>query len=267
MDIEKFYLEKCLQHLKDENMVWLETESKLIEVSKKNKNRQSLMMENLIRYASPKTDINKLFFESYEVESADDDFDSVLSEVETDSQPYKQNLKENTHLYFLPTHLEKVIKNIVCAGQRRRIPSVLSKYIPVDVSDSLKLKYLEDDEVKEEIINNQTPDYGTSFYKVFLDDEDTECDLNQIQQKVSYIRKKLNAHFLEVFDYYFVGCIPVVSGLIQKGEKVTYPIPRTFHYDFWFLNNSVPLDQIVSEFKPYPFVDELVESEVKKNER
>lgn len=47
MDIEKFYLEKCLQHLKDENMVWLETESKLIEVSKKNKNRQSLMMENL----------------------------------------------------------------------------------------------------------------------------------------------------------------------------------------------------------------------------
>lgn len=259
--IEEFYVEKCFPHSENDEMVWLETDSKQIEINKKDKDQQFLEMQNLVRYASPKTDINKLFFNKIDVSKFTDDFDAELSEIERDSQPYKQDLVKNKNLYFLPTHLEKVIKDIVCNNRRKRIPGVLKRYISNDISLRLDLKYLNDEDVREKIPNDQIEEYATSFYKVFSQNND-ECNALQIQQNVSYIRRELHADFLEVFDYYFVGQIPMDSGLIQKNRKATYPNPRTFHYNFWILKGLGLLDQIADCFEPCPFEDNLCESEI-----
>lgn len=257
MSLKEFYDNYCQQHPKESNIVLMATEGEILEINKKDESRHSLGMTTVIRYASPKTDINKLLHDRIDISENNDDFDQVLSEVELVAQPYKMDLSNNTELYFLPTHLEKIIKDIVCGGRKNKIPEILKKYIPDKISEKLQLKFITNDTII--VTNDRIHEYSTSFYKTYNQEDNRECSIQEVVSNINRIKYELNANFLEIFEYYFIGSIPTEIGLIQENLKETYPDPVTFHYNFWLLKDVIPLTKLVENFICFPFDKENIE--------
>lgn len=261
--LHQFYKQKCYPH-ECEDFVLLQTDFEKIEINVNDDTCQhlrSLQLNNLVRFLNPKVNIKKHSKPHISIDileaDVDDAFD-MLSQMEVSSEKsVRDNLEEMIPLYFLPSHIEKKVKDITCNKKRKKIDYRIKGILPQHFINELDLQFKEEKE--EEIVEyGFRGDYSISFFKFFRDSHLEECiNLVEIDKKVNEVKYRLKPKYVESMDYYFIGNINVELGLLERDEHSHSDNPLYYHFNLWKLKN-VELATIYKDFSLFPFKEEVL---------
>ncbi|MDR9853685.1 hypothetical protein RJP21_08735 [Paenibacillus sp. VCA1] len=265
--LEQFYKKNC--ELIDDNLVLLKTDFEKIQINVNDNTYcefRYLHLKNLVRFLNPKLNLNRQSTPQISNDELEmEDLDQALEMVATMEAPAEKidykSMQEMLPLYFLPSHIEREIKNITCGNKRRRIDHRIKKILPETFIESLNLQFAEKQD--EEVIINYDlrAHHSISFFKFYKNDEYNECvDPDEIEKKVNEVKYKLNLKFVESMEHYFVGNIDIEIGLFERDEHEHSDNPLYYHFNLWKLDGR-DLGMIVRDFSLYPFNKEVIESE------
>jgi len=266
--LQEFYINKCESH-SSEDFVLLKTDFEKIEIHI-NDNVYSkiryLKLNNLVRFLNPKVNLKIHSVPQISNDDLDmEDIDSALaelSELELSSEEIiKDSLEEMIPLYFLPSHIEKKVKDITCGNKRRKIDARLRKVLPQNFINELELNFKPDVDV-DIVEYDFRAKHSMSFFKFYNDDEHTECGtFVEIEKKINEVKYRLNLNYVESIDHYFIGDINVEVGLIERDEHEHNDDPLYYHFNFWKLSD-IDLSIIFNNFNLYPFNKEVLKVEL-----
>lgn len=255
--MNKFYTNYCKKKSNDKELYFFDGFPGRIELDKSNIKFQKVSENLLVRYASPKSNFDRLRYELFTFDKDDIleetlSFDSALGDLEKTSTKYTQDLTQNKEVYFLPTNFERIIKDIIVNNRRRKIPRILEPLIPTDIKTKIKFSFVDFPE-DEYITHDKIGEFSTSFMKV----EDAK-DYNSVKQSMDYIKLNFKEKFLDEIDNYFIGNIKEGFGVLQRDSSRKYEAPSTFHYHFILRNDNEKsmeelLNSLSDNFRAYPF--------------
>lgn len=262
--LQEFYKQKCESH-QNQDLVLLKTDFEKIEIDTNDSlysEIRFLELNNLVRFLNPKVNLEK----QSAPQIPDDDLEmqdldlalEMVDELEVPSEEaVNDSLKEMMPLYFLPSHIEKKIKDITCGTKRKKIDYRLKKILPQSFIGKLNLNFIqEQDEVIVEY--DFRADHSISFFKFYKNDEYDECvNFDEIEKKVNEVKFKLNVKYVESMDHYFIGDIKEEVGLIERDEVEDNDDPLYFHFSLWKLKD-IDLATIFNDFSLYPFNKEVI---------
>lgn len=254
--MQKFYDNYCKKRENEDDLYFFNGFQGEIELNRRNIERQKDSEPLLVRYANPKSSFDRLRFENFEFdeETRTDEtfsFDSALSELEENSERFAPDFNQNKEVYFLPTNLEKIVKDIILNNRRKKIPEILIPLIPEDIQTKRNLKFIS---TPQAII---TPDRIGSVATSFIKLEETS-DVHEVKQKMDFIKHNINESFIDGINDYFIGNINQGFGMMERDSEKKYETPSTLHYNFVLRNNNENsmadlLKSLSKEFKPFPF--------------
>ena len=116
--MQKFYDNYCKKRVDKDEIYFFNGYQGEVELNKSNIDKQKESEVLLVRYASPKSNFDRLRYKkfNYDEDTQMDDtfsFESELAELEKDSQRFAPDLNKNKEVYFLPTNLESIVKQII----------------------------------------------------------------------------------------------------------------------------------------------------------
>lgn len=123
--MQGFYSKYCKKRDSEDELYFFEGFQGQIEIKKCNMKFQKESETLLVRYANPKLNFDRLRFKKfeYDTDTQNDEtlsFDSALLEIEQDSERFVSDLSKNKEIYFLPTNLENIIKQIILNKQKKK---------------------------------------------------------------------------------------------------------------------------------------------------
>lgn len=264
--LQQFYKENC--ETINENSVLLTTDFEKIEINITDSTYREyryLQLNNLVRFLNPKVNLKKHSAPQISNDVLEmDDFDLALDmvgEMEVSSEKIvNDSVEEMISFYFLPSHIEREIKNITCGSLRKKIDYRLRKILPQSFIDSLKLQF--NPEQDEVIIDyNLRAQHSISFFKFYNNDECDECvNFDEIEKKINKVKYKLNLKYVESMEHYFIGNINIEVGLLERDEFEKNDNPLYYHFNLWKLRDK-DFVNIYKDFSLYPFNKEVLESE------
>lgn len=211
----------------------------------------------LVRYANPKLNFDRLRFEKfeYDTDTQNDEtlsFDSALLEIEQDSERFVSDLSKNKEIYFLPTNLENIIKQIILNKQKKNIPEILKPLIPDDIQHQIEFKFIPTSN-SEIITSDKLGEFATSFTKL-----EEAKNVSEVKNNMDCIKHNFSDSFIDGINDYFIGDIKEGLGMMQRDFEKKYETPSTFHYNFVLRksgNDSIEsvLKILSGDFQPYPF--------------
>ena len=256
MNVNTFLASTCNKRTESINMYLLPTEFDIIESDANNHTNQEVKMDTVVRFLNPKTNINSLIESTELVYLTDigndfDDFDSIVSQLDNIKKEEEIIDVNICHLYFLPSHMESVIKNITSNHQRKKIDSKLMKYIPDYLSKKLNLEFV--DKPIKSIDNINRGQVSTSLFKFYMN-SDLPSSLSETQAALKKLKYDLNARYIGSFERYAIGNINEGIGLLEKSTSPKSDDPLSFHYDFWKLKDSKDFIELTKDFNIFSFM-------------
>lgn len=253
----EFYNNYCTKKCGEDELYFFKGFQGKIELNKLNIEFQRESENLLVRYANPKSNFDRLRFKKFEYDgdlqaSATLSFSSALSDLEEGSESFVQDLSKNREVYFLPTDLERIVRDIILNNRRRRIPKILEPIIPIDIKDEIDFQFIDLSD-EEYFFHDNIGEVATSFLKI----EDV-TNMIDVKQNMDYIKKNFHDSFIDGIDSYYIGDIKKGFGIMERDSKKKYETPSTYHYNFVLRNNDkdkleVLLESLSGEFTPYPF--------------
>lgn len=253
----EFYDNYCTKQCGEDELYFFKGFQGKVELNKLNISFQRESENLLVRYANPKSNFDRLRFKEFEYDEkvcADEtlSFTSALSDIEDGSENLVQDLSKNREVYFLPTDLERIIRDIILNNKRRRIPKILEPLIPADIKEKIDFDFVDiPDEVY--ICHNKIGEVSTSFLKLA-----DATNISEVKRNMDYIKDNFNDSFIDGIDSYYIGDIKKGFGIMERDSKKKYEAPSTFHYNFVLRNNDEDkleglLKSLSGAFTPYPF--------------
>lgn len=265
--LKEFFYRRCeVQSDINTDLVLLQTDFEKIKIHVEDEqysNLRYLKLERLVRFLNPKVNLTTTIKPEIENIIDDDDFDIGIEEVNEMEIPMTREMiigsEELLHLYFLPWHIERMLKNITCGSKRKNIDSRLKQIIPDNYIEHMELSFKE--KQNEIIIEyDQRQKHAVSFFKFFRDDEGNECEtIEEVEIKVNQVKYDLGLKFVESMDYYFIGDIASEIGLLERDVTESNKNPLYYHFNFWKLSDVIS-DGIWADFDLYPFSKEVLEN-------
>lgn len=253
--MQEFYDKYCKKRENQDELYFFNGYQGEVELNRSNIDLQKESEVLLVRYASPKSNFDRLRYTNfnYDEDTQKDNsfsFESELAKFEKDSQRFVPDLNKNKEVYFLPTNLESIVKQII-NGNRRKVPVILIPLIPNDIQRSFDFTFTP---TQFEIVTYENiGQFATSFIK--LEEPSSVCE---VKEQMDCIKHSINDKFVDGIDDYFVGDLDQGFGMMERDFKKKYTTPSTFHYNFVLKNNEkdsmVNLLKTLSEkFIPFPF--------------
>ncbi|MGM0220096.1 hypothetical protein [Enterococcus sp. AZ126] len=230
MNCSEFYNKYCTT-TKKKDIVLFSCRNNQLQINKNESERQYLELNIIFRYVNPKVCMTA---DHISEEKLNDDFDLAIKYL-TDNKFEKLELDvDNKEVYFLPSDLERILKDVLHNNKTKKVSSEIEKFIP---NELLKKKSIEFKELESKIVEYENiGKYSVSFFKIF-DSKNEESDVEKTKLKLKQIKDELHAKFIGEFDYCYIGNIPKNFGFIERNLKCQFPDPLTFHYNFWELPN------------------------------
>ncbi|MBX9096722.1 hypothetical protein [Streptococcus gordonii] len=255
--MQGFYSKRCKKRDSEDELYFFEGFQGQIEIKKCNMEFQKESETLLVRYANPKLNFDRLRFKKfeYDADTQNDEtlsFDSALLEIEQDSERFVSDLSKNKEIYFLPTNLENIIKQIILNKQKKNIPEILKPLIPDDIQYQIEFKFIPTSN-SEIITSDKLGEFATSFTKL-----EEAKNVSEVKNKMDYIKHNFSDSFIDGINDYFIGDIKEGLGMMQRDFEKKYETPSTFHYNFVLRksgNDSIEsvLKILSGDFQPYPF--------------
>lgn len=259
--MQDFYDKYCEKRENQDGLYFFNGYQGEVELNKSNIALQKEFEVLLVRYASPKSNFDRLRYKNfnYDEDTQKDDtfsFESELAELEKDSQRFVPDLNKNKEVYFLPTNLESIVKQII-NGNRRKVPEILIPLIPKDIQG--KFDFISTPTPIEIVTHENFGRFATSFIKL-----EEPLNVLEVREKMDVLKKNINDKFVDGINDYFVGNLNQGFGMMERDLKKKYSKPSTFHYNFVLRNNDKDsmvnlLKSLSEEFIPYPFEKKQVE--------
>ena len=254
--MQKFYDNYCKKRENEDDLYFFDGFQGEIELKRCNIELQKESELLLVRYANPKSSFDRLRFENFKFdeETQTDEtfsFDSALSELEENSERFTPDFNQNKEVYFLPTNLEKIVKDIILNNRRNKIPEILIPLIPTDIQTKRDLKFTSTPQVI--ITPDRIGSFATSFFKL-----EEASDVCEVKEQMDFIKHNINESFIDGINDYFIGDINQGFGMMERDFEKKYETPSTLHYNFVLRNNNensmIDLLKLLSEkFKQFPF--------------
>ena len=173
-------------------------------------------------------------------------------EIEQDSERFVSDLSKNKEIYFLPTNLENIIKQIILNKQKKNIPEILKPLIPDDIQHQIEFKFIPTSN-SEIITSDKLGEFATSFTKL-----EEAKNVSEVKNNMDCIKHNFSDSFIDGINDYFIGDIKEGLGMMQRDFEKKYETPSTFHYNFVLRksgNDSIEsvLKILSGDFQPYPF--------------
>ena len=255
--MQGFYSKYCKKRDSEDELYFFEGFQGQIEIKKCNMKFQKESETLLVRYAHPKLNFDRLRFEKfeYDTDTQNDEtlsFDSALLEIEQDSERFVSDLSKNKEIYFLPTNLENIIKQIILNKQKKNIPEILKPLIPDDIQHQIEFKFIPTSN-SEIITSDKLGEFATSFTKL-----EEAKNVSEVKNNMDCIKHNFSDSFIDGINDYFIGDIKEGLGMMQRDFEKKYETPSTFHYNFVLRksgNDSIEsvLKILSGDFQPYPF--------------
>ena len=255
--MQGFYSKYCKKRDSEDELYFFEGFQGQIEIKKCNMKFQKESETLLVRYANPKLNFDRLRFEKfeYDTDTQNDEtlsFDSALLEIEQDSARFVSDLSKNKEIYFLPTNLENIIKQIILNKQKKNIPEILKPLIPDDIQHQIEFKFIPTSN-SEIITSDKLGEFATSFTKL-----EEAKNVSEVKNNMDCIKHNFSDSFIDGINDYFIGDIKEGLGMMQRDFEKKYETPSTFHYNFVLRksgNDSIEsvLKILSGDFQPYPF--------------
>jgi hypothetical protein len=255
--MQGFYSKYCKKRDSEDELYFFEGFQGQIEIKKCNMKFQKESETLLVRYANPKLNFDRLRFEKfeYDTDTQNDEtlsFDSALLEIEQDSERFVSDLSKNKEIYFLPTNLENIIKQIILNKQKKNIPEILKPLIPDDIQHQIEFKFIPTSN-SEIITSDKLGEFATSFTKL-----EEAKNVSEVKNNMDCIKHNFSDSFIDGINDYFIGDIKEGLGMMQRDFEKKYETPSTFHYNFVLRksgNDSIEsvLKILSGDFQPYPF--------------
>lgn len=255
--MQGFYSKYCKKRDSEDELYFFEGFQGQIEIKKCNMKFQKESETLLVRYANPKLNFDRLRFEKfeYDTDTQNDEtlsFDSALLEIEQDSERFVSDLSKNKEIYFLPTNLENIIKQIILNKQKKNIPEILKPLIPDDIQHQIEFKFIPTSN-SEIITSDKLGEFATSFTKL-----EEAKNVSEVKNNMDCIKHNFSDSFIDGMNDYFIGDIKEGLGMMQRDFEKKYETPSTFHYNFVLRksgNDSIEsvLKILSGDFQPYPF--------------
>lgn len=255
--MQGFYSKYCKKRDSEDELYFFEGFQGQIEIKKCNMKFQKESETLLVRYANPKLNFDRLRFEKfeYDTDTQNDEtlsFDSALLEIEQDSERFVSDLSKNKEIYFLPTNLENIIKQIILNKQKKNIPEILKPLIPDDIQHQIEFKFIPTSN-SEIITSDKLGEFATSFTKL-----EEAKNVSEVKNNMDCIKHNFRDSFIDGINDYFIGDIKEGLGMMQRDFEKKYETPSTFHYNFVLRksgNDSIEsvLKILSGDFQPYPF--------------
>lgn len=255
--MQGFYSKYCKKRDSEDELYFFEGFQGQIEIKKCNMKFQKESETLLVRYANPKLNFDRLRFKKfeYDTDTQNDEtlsFDSALLEIEQDSERFVSDLSKNKEIYFLPTNLENIIKQIILNKQKKNIPEILKPLIPDDIQYKIEFKFIPTSN-SEIITSDKLGEFATSFTKL-----EEAKNVSEVKNNMDYIKHNFSDSFIDGINDYFIGDIKEGLGMMQRDFEKKYETPSTFHYNFVLRksgNDSIEsvLKILSGDFQPYPF--------------
>ena len=253
--MQEFYDKYCEKREPEGELYFFNGYQGEVELNKSNIDKQKESEVLLVRYASPKSNFDRLRYKkfNYDEDTQMDDtfsFESELAELEKDSQRFAPDLNKNKEVYFLPTNLESIVKQII-NGNRRKVPEILFPLIPQDIQREFNFTCTP---TPIEIVTHENfGRFATSFIKL-----EESLNVLEVKKEMDFIKQNINDKFVDGINDYFVGNLNQGFGMMERDSEKKYATPSTFHYNFVLRDNEkdsmVNLLKLLSEeFIPYPF--------------
>lgn len=259
--MQEFYDKYCEKRENQGELYFFNGYQGEVELNKSNIYLQKESEALLVRYASPKSNFDRLRYPNfnYDEDTKKDDtfsFESELAELEKDSRRLVPDLNKNKEVYFLPTNLETIVKQII-NGNRRKVPDILIPLIPEDIQSKFKFKFTSTP--LQNVTYDNFGDFATSFIKL-----EEPSSVREVRENMDSFKKNVNDKFVDGINDYFVGNLNQGFGMMERDLKKKYSKPSTFHYNFVLRNNDKDsmvnlLKSLSEEFIPYPFEKKQVE--------
>ncbi|RSK18967.1 hypothetical protein D8844_00480 [Streptococcus oralis] len=253
--MQEFYDKYCKKRENQDELYFFNGYQGEVELNKSNIDLQKESEVLLVRYASPKSNFDRLRYKNfnYDEDTQKDDtysFESELAELEKDSQRFVPDLNKNKEVYFLPTNLESIVKQII-NGNKRKVPDILIPLIPKDIQG--EFDFIFTPTPLEIVTHENIGQFATSFIKL-----EDPSSVREVKEKMDYIKHNINDKFVDGIDDYFVGDLDQGFGMMERDFKKKYTTPSTFHYNFVLRNNDKDsmvnlLKSLSEEFRPFPF--------------
>lgn len=166
--MQEFYDKYCEKRENQGELYFFNGYQGEVELNKSNIYLQKESEALLVRFASPKSNFDRLRYPNfnYDEDTKKDDtfsFESELAELEKDSRRLVPDLNKNKEVYFLPTNLETIVKQII-NGNRRRVPDILIPLIPEDIQSKFNFKFTSTP--SQNVTYDNFGDFATSFIKL-----------------------------------------------------------------------------------------------------
>ena len=255
--MQGFYSKYCKKRDSEDELYFFEGFQGQIEIKKCNMKFQKESETLLVRYANPKLNFDRLRFKKfeYDADTQNDEtlsFDSALLEIEQDSERFVSDLSKNKEIYFLPTNLENIIKQIILNKQKKNIPEILKPLIPDDIQYQIEFKFIPTSN-SEIITSDKLGEFATSFTKL-----EEAKNVSEVKNNMDCIKHNFSDSFIDGINDYFIGDIKEGLGMMQRDFEKKYETPSTFHYNFVLRksgNDSIEsvLKILSGDFQPYPF--------------
>ena len=255
--MQGFYSKYCKKRDSEDELYFFEGFQGQIEIKKCNMKFQKESETLLVRYANPKLNFDRLRFEKfeYDTDTQNDEtlsFDSALLEIEQDSERFVSDLSKNKEIYFLPTNLENIIKQIILNKQKKNIPEILKPLIPDDIQHQIEFKFIPTSN-SEIITSDKLGEFATSFTKL-----EEAKNVSEVKNNMDCIKHNFSDSFIDGINDYFIGDIKEGLGMMQRDFEKKYETSSTFHYNFVLRksgNDSIEsvLKILSGDFQPYPF--------------
>ena len=240
--MQGFYSKYCKKRDSEDELYFFEGFQGQIEIKKCNMKFQKESETLLVRYANPKLNFDRLRFEKFEYDT----------DTQNDSERFVSDLSKNKEIYFLPTNLENIIKQIILNKQKKNIPEILKPLIPDDIQHQIEFKFIPTSN-SEIITSDKLGEFATSFTKL-----EEAKNVSEVKNNMDCIKHNFSDSFIDGINDYFIGDIKEGLGMMQRDFEKKYETPSTFHYNFVLRksgNDSIEsvLKILSGDFQPYPF--------------
>lgn len=253
--MQEFYDKYCEKREPEGELYFFNGYQGEVELNKSNIELQKESEALLVRYASPKSNFDRLRYPNfnYDEDTKKNDtlsFESELAELEQDSRRLVPDLNKNKEVYFLPTNLVKIVKDII-NGNRKKVPDILIPLIPEDIQKKINFKFTTTP--SQNVTHENFGNFATSFIKL-----EEPSSVSEVKENMDSIKNNVNDKFVDGIDDYFVGDLNQGFGMMERDLEKKYTTPSTFHYNFVLRDNNKDsmvnlLKSLSEKFKPFPF--------------
>lgn len=158
MDCSEFFEENC-ETTEKENIVLFSCRNNKLQIDIDQRERHYIKLNVVFRYINPKVCVNTSHILEEELT---DDFDSALEYLlEKNFKNFTLDL-DSKQVYFLPSDLEKILKDVIHNNRTKNIPPEIERFIPIELLEKKSFKF---EEVESKIINYEDINkYSVSFF-------------------------------------------------------------------------------------------------------